>query len=130
MRKTKFKIFVSSFMLLSVAIGVINAAEPKAATTSTCFLRNPPDSSVDWKFHGNQTVWVSLENGNVLGVTATLGEYCAGKWQYEHYVIAPFYTTEEKKYSIFGNPPIVWNFSISTASDAALITGHARWDSF
>lgn len=130
MRKTKLKMLVLSLMSLVVGIGVINAAEPKAATTSTCFLRNPPDSSVDWKFYGNQTVWVSLENGNVLGVTATLGLYNAGKWEYKQYVIAPFYTTEEKAYSIFGNPPIIWNFSISTASDAALITGHARWNSF
>lgn len=127
----RIKLYVCAFvaMALCLTIEIAKAAGSKAALTSTCFLRNPPESSVDWKFYGNQKVWVSLENGNVLGVAATLGEFHTN-WQYEHYIIAPFNKTPEQTYSKFSDTPVVWRFSISTASDAALTTGHARWNPF
>ncbi len=129
----KNKIFLSSLLtiyLFAFSPCTINASKRSAEVESICFLTNPPISSTDWNFYGNQGIWVKLENCNVLGVTASLGEYFCGRWKYNHYIIPPMCETTECYYSIFGETPIPWKFNISTASSVAMITGHARWDSY
>lgn len=125
-------------LLLCMSLGIAllfgamesSARNTRATTTSACSLINPPNSSVDWKFYGNQGIWVYLQNGNVLGVTARLGYYYAGKWDYTSYTILPLAKTSEKYYSVFGQTPIPWVFELSTVSDAAAIYGYARWNPF
>lgn len=118
-------VFLSAFTIF-----VINASENNAEVESVCYLTNPPTSSTDWNFYGNQGIWVKLENCNVLGVAATLGEYFCGQWKYHHYIIQPFDETTEIYYSTFGDTPILWKFNISTASSVAMINGHAKWNSY
>lgn len=59
-------------LVLSLSVFASEKIETRAATTSTCILRNPPNADVSWRFEGNQVIWITVENGNVLGVTATL----------------------------------------------------------
>ena len=118
-------------MLLVCFIGSSssNSVEPKEYKQAFCWLRNPPDSSVDWSFLADQSVTVYLENCNALFVAVTLSEHFAGSTQSENYLLEPFMTTNGKTYSIFGIPPLVYKFTLSTISDAALVHGKARWDS-
>lgn len=128
MKKLILCITLGTAILCGVTEG--NAENTRATTTSSCSLINPPNSSVDWKFYGNQGVWVYLQNGNALGVTARLGYYFAGEWDFTSYAILPFAKTSEKYYSVFGQTPIHWVFELSTVSDAAAIYGYARWNPF
>ena len=124
------KILLSFFMLLVCFIGssYSNSVEPREYKQAFCWLRNPPDSSVEWSFLADQAIMVYLENCNLIGVTVTLSEDFAGSTQYEHYIIGPYGVTNGKRYSIFGQTPISWKFTLSTASDVALVRGRARWD--
>lgn len=126
------KLFILVFVVVaiigsSVATGM--ATTTRAATTSSCSLINPPNTSVDWKFYGNQGVWIYLKNGNILGVTARLGYYRV-YWTFESIVLLPLGQSDEKYYSHHGTLPVSWQFELSTASDAAAIYGYAHWDSF
>lgn len=96
-------------------------------TTSACNLINPPNSSIDWFFYGNQGIWITFKNGNPLGVTLLFTHHFAGKDDTIGYELFPFQTTDEKYYSIFGNTPIRWNFTLETFSSAAAIYATARW---
>lgn len=83
---------------------------------------------MEWSFLADQAIMVYLENNNALGVTVILTEEFAGSSQYEHYLIAPYGVTNGKRYSIFGQTPLTWKFTLSTVSDVAFVRGRARWD--
>lgn len=100
-----------------------------AKTTATCSLINPPNSEIKWVFGGNQVIWVKFSNSNVLNVAVEV--VCNTLFdQTDKYIILPLSSTKEKKYSIFGNTPISWKFTVSTLSDAASVVGNARWDAY
>lgn len=132
MKRLKFilSIGLSCCLVLSLFAFTANAADTRAATSSSCSLVNPPNSEITWRFDGNQVVWVTVENGNVLGVTATLSCDIFATPDTKSWVLLPYGKTDELKYDIFGNVPIGWRFTLSTISDAALIYGKAHWNPF
>ena len=69
MKKLKFLFSIGLIccLVLSLFAFTANAADTRAATSSSCSLVNPPNSEITWRFDGNQVVWVTVENGNVLG---------------------------------------------------------------
>lgn len=100
-----------------------------AYITSSCQLMNPPNSFINWIFAGNQIIWVTFVNSGPLGVTLSVA--CPTIMQGpENYIILPFKSTSEKRYSIFGNTPIGWKFELSTITDVALISGHAKFEPY
>lgn len=89
----------------------------------------PTKSEIKWVFGGNQVIWVKFSNSNVLNVAVEV--VCNTLFdQTDKYIILPLSSTKEKKYSIFGNTPIGWKFTVSTLSDAASVVGNARWDAY
>ncbi len=97
-------------------------------TTASVTLINPPYSSVDLNFSGNQNVSISVQNNNVLGVMGNLS--CnIGFYDTKGYVLPPFGSVSYR-YDMFGEVPISWSFTISTISDAANVSLNASWNPF
>lgn len=126
MKHHKIISFITAVIVSSLTNGFSNAPKSVAPGGSTCFLINPPNSSVEWSFGAGQSVQVYLENLNILPVTVTLVYYFASD-EYWHTIIPSKSLTETKTYSVFGYTPIQYRFSLSTASGAAQIVGHASW---
>ena len=118
------------WLVLSLSAFILNDTATNASTSSSCALVNPPNSEISWRFAGSQIVWVTVENGNVLGVTATLSCDIFATPDIRSWVLLPYGKTDRLRYSIFGDVPIGWRFTLSTISDAALIYGKASWDPF
>lgn len=130
MKRIRFVICSGIFLCLALTLSAFSNGKEstRADTSSTCILRNPPNTSVNWRFGGNQVIWVTVENGNILGVTATL------TWENfsdtKNWVLLPFQKTDKIRYDVFGHVPIGYRFILSTISDAALLTAQATWDPF
>ena len=131
MKKERFKsnVLVKLSFLICMFAFVITSANARP-TTSSCSLINPPSSSVDWVFEGNQAVWINLQNANVLGVTVTLTCNNYASADSRNFVILPFDTVSDIAYDLFAYVPISWSFTLSTISDAACVNASARWNSF
>lgn len=130
MKKIKLAFGTMFLLCLIVSIFAFTSSDVNStnSTTSSCSLVNPPRSFISWNFWGNQLVWVTVKNGNFLGVTATLN--CATVANTKSWFLLPAGSTGEIRYDIFGNLPISWRFTLSTISDAALIYGQAHWAQF
>ena len=120
-------LFSLSFILLGVKNVYAGWGIEEEKGFSTCALVNPPHSSVEWRFTGNQTVYITLENGNVLGVIAFLTFDFGGISETKVYELLPFASSQEEPYSNFRAVPVPWCFNLSAVGDAALVYGHARW---
>ena len=116
-------------MIIAGRVGV-KAAVLANSNTAGCTLVNPPNSSVDWKIMGNQIIWVTYASSSALstGITVTCNTLAGNNTEYIYFL--PFETKNERKYSIFGNTPILWKFSIKTISDVASFHASARWDAY
>lgn len=118
-------LFIAFFIVCTIK-GSVNDWEAEHGRSS-CVLINPPNDSIEWKFYGNQTVYVYLENGNVLGVIVRFGLEFGGTCSYADYELLPFQRTQEEAYSIFGLTPIPWHFRMNVVGSSALVYGYARW---
>ncbi|MGJ1388188.1 Uncharacterised protein [Sphingobacterium spiritivorum] len=85
-------------------------------------LINPPNSSSSWQFNGGQSISIAISNFNILPVTYSISRISLLSGG----VIFPGMTIN-KSDSIFGTPPLVYNYSISTGSSAAFISFVATW---
>lgn len=134
MKVQKIKIFSSAtvIILLTIVGFHMNANSADRPSASVCVLKNPPDSSKEWKFYGNQLVRITLQNGNPLPVPAYIGYYLAGSWDFQPVYLFPLETSPVMEYSTFGYTPIPWIFEIRVATDEtnALIYGTATWDPY
>lgn len=63
MKRLKFLLSIGlcCCLVLSLFTFTANAADTRAATSSSCSLVNPPNSEITWRFDGNQVVWVTVE---------------------------------------------------------------------
>lgn len=91
-------------------------------------LVNPPYSSTDLNFLGNQVVNISINNNNILGVMGTLTCH-TGFYGSKAYTLLPR-GSKTDRYDIFSSVPISWSFTISTSSDAANVALNASWNPF
>lgn len=88
-------------------------------------VRNPPDAYGEWNFYGNQAVYITLTNYNVLPVYAVL------EWpsynRFEHFSLLPGQDSDERRFDKFGYVPISWKFVVYIKSDSGWVIGKARW---
>ncbi|WP_270488038.1 hypothetical protein [Butyricimonas synergistica] len=91
--------------------------------TYSTSLINPPNSSVELNFSGGQYVQLTLANNNILGVGGTVSCHTTAKDS--GYWLLPMGSTTQE-YDMFGYVPIWWRFTISTISDAAVVSITAK----
>lgn len=129
MKNKKKLTIVLLLILLLFCVNDVNAGwgYEEEQGYSTCALVNPPHSNIVWRFNGNQTVYISLENGNAIGVVAFLTFDFAGVSETKSFALLPFQRSEDEPYSNFRAVPVPWCFNLSVAGDAALVYGYARW---
>lgn len=107
----------------------IQAEEKKNPPMSVCYLINPPNQTIDWNFGGNQVIFVSIHNFNVLPVMITL-ECNTGYQKKRNLYILPLKDIKDIRYDIFSKVPVGWRFFVSTISDAASVAVWAIWNEF
>lgn len=130
MKKIKLTLALCLLACTTICLFASNSEieqKTRSSSSSTCILRNPPDFNLIWNFEGNQVIWVTIKNGNVLGVTVSLKCEIFAKDDTKRLILLPFQETEEMRYDTFGYVPIGWQFKLSTTSVSALIYGYAHW---
>lgn len=114
------------FFIFMSGIFVHHAADKEKGRSGMALI-NPPNSSIYWNFEGNQRIYTSFKNNNVLGVTLLIE--CGTTDQSIPVVIPPMIAVEHY-FDIFDYTPILWDFKISTASTVANVLCYAEWDLF
>lgn len=110
-------------IFLFISFGAYTQQQSKSAV-----LVNPPNSSATLSIEGNQIVDLTLENSNFLGVLLNVPEPkpFQGNWSV---TLLP-YGSATKEYSVFGQLPIYWTWTVTTYSDVASVLITATWQSF
>lgn len=128
MKKIKLTLALCLLACTTICLFASNSEiKQKTRSSSTCILRNPPAFNLIWNFEGNQVIWATIKNGNVLGVTVSLKCEIFAKDDTKRLILLPFQETEEMRYDTFGYVPIGWQFKLSITSVSALIYGYAHW---
>ena len=130
MERIKFKLgvvlmcclFLMSFTTPRLKNRGAESGEVNWKTHSTSLI-NPPSSSVDLNFNGGQVVNLTLSNNNILGVGGTVSCHTTAKDS--GYWLLPMGSTTQR-HDTFDYVPIWWRFTISTISDAAVVSITAK----
>lgn len=124
---------MKKFILLGILVAAFTHSQQSMAyqypTSSSINYIYPPDVSKDWQFYGNQGIYIYVANCNpqIANILLTWHHSVS---ETKAFIALPLQRSKEEYYSIFGNVPIFWNFTISTPNGAANVWLHANWASF
>lgn len=119
-------IFLISILFLFETSGVIDGESFKPNPRAVTSLRKPPEAEAILHFEGNQAVYLYCKNCNVLPLLVAI-DCSTIICPTELFAMPPLGMSKIKRYSVFGETPISWNFVIKTIVDVACVWIYAEW---